>query len=395
MNGRAATILVARREIRERSRSRSFRISTLLTAVILAGIVVFPTVRDERASYEIGIVAPASAPLRSAVQRTGRVVDADVAVRNIDSASAARDQLRAGSLDIALVGGERLLVRRPVEADETSARARLVRSISEAVRLQRGLERAGIPPEQAARSLASPPPPVDAVLPARADSTSRATAIYGVILLYILLVQYGAWIVNGVVEEKASRVIEVLLSAVRPRELLFGKVVGIGLVALGQAVLLLAVVLATAAAVGSNVLRGTSIVAALTMLLWLLLGYWLYCWLYAAAGSLVSRTEDAQNVSFPVSIPLLVSYLISFTAMTGGEVSPLVRVLSFFPFSAPFLMPVRVAVGDASPMEVLIAAVATVAGILLVARAAASVYERAVLRTGARIGWRDAVRLAS
>ena len=392
MTAARAVRLVAAREVRERLRTRSFRVATVLSAVLVAAGVAVPRLLgdDSAPRYDVGGVGAASAPLREAVARAGTEVGAEVTVAAVAEEAAAEEAVRSGELDVALVDGRMLLVGEPVELDDPGPRAQLVRRIGEAVRLQAGLEAAGVAPGVAARALAAPPLPVRSLEGGgEAEGQGRTTGLYSAILLYTFLSLYGAWVVNGVVEEKASRVVEVLLSAVRPRHLLAGKTLGIGVVALVQALVVAAVALATAAAFGSDVLRDARPVAVASTVAWFLLGYAFYSSLYAAAGSLVTRQEDAQNVVFPLTLPLLLGYLLAFSALVGS-VSPVVRALSFLPFTSPVVMPVRVAVGDAHLWEVAVAAALLLGATVLAVRFAGDVYSRAVL-SGRRLKLREAL----
>ena len=125
----------------------------------------------------------------------------------------------------------------------------------------------------------------------------------GLILIFLMLTQYNTWILMGVMEEKSSRVIEVLLAAIRPIQLLSGKVLGIGLVAFGQAALIVAVALVLGAAVGSDLLHGSAPLVLVSTLVWLVLGYAFYCWVYAAAGSMAERQDQVQSLALPLSLP--------------------------------------------------------------------------------------------
>jgi ABC-2 type transport system permease protein len=230
---------------------------------------------------------------------------------------------------------------------------------------------------------------VQSLKPPRHNQTARTTAVYGLILTYVLLTQFGTWLLIGVVEEKSSRVIEVLLSTLRSGQLLAGKVIGIGAVALLQAALIVAVALGLGAAEGSTLVHGTAPVEIVTSLLWVVLGYTFYCWVYAAGGSLADRQEQVQSLAFPLQLPILFGYIVSFTALGSGQPSELVKVLAYLPPTAPFAMPVLVGLGDVSwwgfTASVVIMLVATVG----VARLAAAVYRRAILRTGGRVHLRQ------
>jgi ABC-2 type transport system permease protein len=230
------------------------------------------------------------------------------------------------------------------------------------------------------------------VTPTPTRESERATALFGNILLYLFLSLYGTWILMGVIEEKTSRVVEVLLSTLRPRQLLAGKVLGIGTVALIQGVLIIVTALVCAAATGSNYLRGTNVSLLAQTFMWFLLGFAFYAMLYGTAGSLVSRQSEAQNAAFPVTVPLLVAYLFSFTVLPANHGNIFLTVLSFLPPTAPIAMPVRVAVGGAGLLDVAISAALMIVAIVWLARVAGTVYSRAILRSGKRTSWREVLR---
>jgi ABC-2 type transport system permease protein len=210
-----------------------------------------------------------------------------------------------------------------------------------------------------------------------------------------MLSQYNTWILIGVMEEKSSRVIEVLLSTVRPIQLLAGKVLGIGLVALAQASLIVAFALALSKAVGSNLTHGTAPLVLVSTLVWLVLGFAFYSWVYAAAGSMAERQDQVQSLALPLSLPMIFGYVMALTQVSSGSPSALLKVLAYLPPTAPFAMPVLVGFGAATWWQflssVLISAVCTVG----IARAAATIYRRSILRTGGRVRVREVFSHAS
>jgi ABC-2 type transport system permease protein len=192
-------------------------------------------------------------------------------------------------------------------------------------------------------------------------------------------------------EEKSSRVVEVLLAAVRPIELLAGKVLGIGLVALAQAALIVAFTIGLARAVGSDLLHGTVPVVLVSTLVWLVLGYAFYCWVYAAAGSMAERQDQAQSLAFPLSLPIIFGYIMALSVAGSGSPSTLFEVLAYLPPTAPFAVPVLVSLGRITVWEFAASAVISVVGTIGVARLATGIYRRAILRTGRRVRLRDVV----
>src|SRR5262249_46098528 len=198
--------------------------------------------------------------------------------------------------------------------------------------LDNGLRAAGLTPQQAETVRTTEPPKVTSVRPADADKVDPskvAAATVTNILLFIMLQTYGQWVLQGVTREKASRVVEVLLAVITPRQLLDGKIVGIGLVAFVHAAVLIVTAFVTARIMGVDLTAGVSPANLAVAAVWFVLGYALYCSAYAAAGSLVSRVEDGQSVAFPIMLPLLIGYIASFSAASGA--STLLWVLAFFP----------------------------------------------------------------
>jgi ABC-2 type transport system permease protein len=182
------------------------------------------------------------------------------------------------------------------------------------------------------------------------------------------------------------------LSAVSPLRLLVGKVVGIGLVALAQAAVIVVFALALAAAVGSNLVKGTAATPLVVGLVWLVLGYAFYCWLFAGIGSLVERQDQVQSVAFPVQLPLLFGYIMSFTALGASSPSLVNEVLAYLPPTAPFLMPVLFALGQVAWWQIVVSGLATAAATIGMARLAGKIYRRAILRTGRSVKLREVLR---
>ncbi|MBO0883736.1 MAG: ABC transporter permease, partial [Mycobacterium sp.] len=184
-------------------------------------------------------------------------------------------------------------------------------------------------------------------------------------------------------------VVEVLLAAVRPLQLLTGKVVGIGAVVFAQAGIVAAVALLLGQAVGSDLLRGKAPLVLLSTFLWLVLGYAFYSWLYAAAGSMAERQDQVQALALPLSLPMIVGYILGITALSADSAPIYIHVLAYVPFTAPFAMTALVGLGAVSWWQFLLAVLLTVISTIVVARLAATVYRRAILRTGRRVRLRE------
>jgi ABC-2 type transport system permease protein len=209
-------------------------------------------------------------------------------------------------------------------------------------------------------------------------------------VLFMAVAFYGGFVLMGVVEEKSSRVVEVLLSRLRPTELLSGKIVGIGLVGLAQLCLVAGSAL-VALRFSTNSVASTTPGTMGWLVFWFILGYGFYSVLYATLGSLVSRQEEAQSVQFPVTAILLVAYFLSMAATRSPD-SLTAVVGSLLPPTAPMVMTVRMAHGGVPWWEIALAAALTLATIWALVRLAGRVYTGAVLRIGPRVRLRDALR---
>lgn len=384
------TGLVAGREIRERVRGRMFRVVTAILFLVVAAAIVIPTIQSSSTrAHRVGVVAGPAA-LDAELHRLATSVGLPVTLVPEPDLAAARAALDGGRLDMVVDGGGRILVPNPVPATDTSAPARYVRAVSTALGAQQAFARAGLTPAQAATVATARPLPVESIHPGKkARTTSESTALIGVILIFIVLTQYLTWTLMGVMEEKSSRVVEVLLATVRPIQLLAGKVIGIGVVALVQAVSLVVFALVLGKAVGSGLVQGGAPAVVAATLVWLILGYAFYSWLYAAAGSLAERQDQVQSLALPLSAPLILGYIVSLTGVSSGSASLLVKVLAYLPPTAPFAMPTLVGFGDAAWWQFLLSALLSVACTVGLAQVAARVYRGAVLRTGGRVRLRE------
>ena len=217
--------LIARREIVERAQTRAFLISTALLLVVVAGLTVLSTAGGGRATTTVGAAGPGAAELaRSAVARAD-AADVRLEVEPYATVAAARTAVADDDLGSAFVvtpaGGPRLLVGK----DAPRTAVAILQGVLAERETRAILEREGIAPAVVTRALAANGPPLDVITPPR-TGTSQAVAYLGALLLYLAILTYGFFIAIGIVTEKATRVVEVILSAVRPVELLAGKVEG-------------------------------------------------------------------------------------------------------------------------------------------------------------------------
>lgn len=395
MSWGAPVRLVAIREIQERLRGRIIWVTTaLITVLVVAAIVVPAVLHQPPKPIVVGLVGRPAQRLSSALKQTAASADVNVKTMALASPSQARREVREGKVDAAVVlAGPGLTVT--VQQD-LSSQLRVVLEVTATRAQQVGiLAEARVPPAVITHSLAPASVRTKVLNPPTPDRTGRAfAAVAAGILLYVALLANGGSLAASAAQEKTSRIAEVLLSVLRPSQLLTGKVIGVGLCGLGQLTVVVVAGLLANAAVGSSQVPSTLWALLPATLLWFLLGFALYGLALAAAGSLVARQEDVQAVTMPFMIMLVGAYLLTYAAV-ADPTAAWVRPLSFLPPLAPILMPVRIALGHVGWWEVLVASLLMLAAIAGMARLAGRIYASSLITSGPRIRWRAALRAKS
>jgi ABC-2 type transport system permease protein len=377
--------LVAMREILERGRSRGYVLSLVFTLLLLGAGFILPSLLLNDQARRIAVVEPAPPGLQQAVEATADAYGIDVVVSRLPDRAAAEAAVRDDQVAAALVvpadlsGPGVLIVHQEARSD--------VRAI--ATGAVQALRAAGV------QDLLSPPAVTALAPPTASDTTALIFANAGIILMFIGIFSYGTWVLTGVVEEKQSRVVEVVLSTVRPRDLLMGKVLGIGALALFQLTVLVTAGLIAVQISGRLTLPATTVSAVVQLLTWFILGFALYSTTLGFLGSLASRVEDASNASMPVTMTATACYLASILLVTQDPDGVLAHVMTFFPPSAPMVVPLRTALGAIEPWEVILSMGLMVVAIWALFVVGARVYAGAVLQVGSRMRIRDAWRARS
>lgn len=388
LSANRAVLLVAGREFTTQVRSRSFVIGLLITLALFGGLGVFGAVVAAQSDDNSLGLTPETSALRGALEQAAATQDVLLSITVVDEATG-RQQVDADELDALLTGSAgnyELLGRDAVDST-------LEGLVSTAVRQQAlasALAAAGVDPAQlAARSSVE----TSTLQPVDADRGQQLLlALIGTGLLFFSLASYGTLVATGVVEEKQSRVVELLLATIKPWQLLAGKVLGLGAVGLLQLVILGAIGVAVAAVTGALTVPGAAAGTFAMVILWYLLGFFLFASLYAAIGSTVSRQEELNSVVTPLILLLLIPFVLVFNLLPDDPRNELAAVLSFVPFFSQTVMPARYALGVAPLWEVGVAALLALVTIVLVVRVAGRVYANSILRTGARVGLREALR---
>lgn len=388
MSRLSAVYLLSRRDFVQRAKSRAFLISMLVTVglVLAVGPLIAYTTRADD-PLVIALVAPQPAGLETEIRAGADALGLDVNIEDFADVTAAEHAVDSGKAAVAVADGSMVWHEDPSP--------RLAAVITGAfTTLDRRAKAAdlGLTPEQLS-ALTTPVHLPDRVLqqPDPEKEPREAAAFIGLMVLYISIIMFGQFVLMGVMEEKQNRVVEVVLSRVRPAQILAGKVIGIGLLgliqiaALGAAGLFVVNVIDVAnvdiTAIGYQTFAW--------ILLWYLLGYGLYAVIYGALGATVSRQEDMQGA---VMVPVLMIVPAFFFGQIATQAPDalIARIGSLVPVWSPMVMPVRAAVGAVSAWEVAASIALVLASIYGLTLLGGRIYRGAILRLGTRVRLREA-----
>lgn len=385
LESRRAIVLVGRREVRSRLASRSFVVGLATTVALIFGVFGLASYFGGDDAARIGLVG--QQPPGSLVGLDEVADRSETEVELVDFATAPEGiaALENGEVDGVIIDGEELVV---IEA--STDLVALVTPAWQQASLVAALGDAGLDDGQVAGALTEAAPLTVTELDPDPEADERESlAFVSVILLFVAIQLAGAYILMGVFEEKSTKVVELVLSSVRARDLLLGKVIGVGVLGVIQIMVLAGSALTAGAMFGSNVVPSVSVGLLVSGIVWFVLGYLLYGSVFAAGASLAPRQEDAQSTLAPVSVLLMLSYFGAIFAASDSQ-SILAQVVSWVPFTAPFAMPGRFAAGDALWWEVVASMAITAVTAAIVLRLAERIYVRSVIHTDRKLGWREA-----
>jgi ABC-2 type transport system permease protein len=427
---------ITRREGSVRIRTRTFILGTILLVVGVVAIALVPVIvqyveqgSNQRIAVWVGATDLRTDPaptLRVLLNSTtggqseqGATAHESFTVTTVPDLAAARADVTAGRTTAVLGIGRgsdgELTFTLYTNEIATGRTAQLIQQASNAVAVADRLDRLGVASADRA-TLFSPAdyavawPDPTRKTPTQDSAAMGSTYLLGFgmsILIFMMIVLYGNWVAMSVVEEKSSRVMEVILNAATPFQLLTGKVLGVGSAAFIQYLAILVaggialvvqdrvatLVLGNGAGVGLP--EGLTVGLLLLFCVYGVLGFLLYAVLYAAAGSLVSRQEDVNAAVMPMTLVTTAGYMIAVYASTGllDIRAGWVVLLSQVPFVSPFLMLSRVVAGEVAPWEVLLSIVILVVSIGLALWIAGRIYAAGVLLYGQRPGLRAIWRM--
>ena len=389
--------VVAGRDFHVRLRDRGFVISTGITITVLTGFILFRAYALRPDAFTVGTVGDdvLAGRVDDLADRSGF----DLTVIPLPDEDAADRALQGGEVQAVIVGGVddvrdgaatlRVLRAPPPLVDQ------LVQAAAIGLRIDRVLVDEGVPEGTVEDLQDQHPVNVSPIVPPDPNRSSKAQiAFVAVLLLYGQLFGYGIWVATGVIEEKSARVVEVLLSAIRPRQLMGGKIAGIGVLGLLQLACIATYAITLGTLTGVLEITGNSIAAAGLTVGWFILGFAFYASMFAVAGALVSRMEELQNAIVPINLLVFSSFFISVGALQDPDSTNAV-VASLLPISSPLAMPVRMLLGSAGIWQVVASLAILIGSTALLIPLAARVYAGAVLRTRAKVKIRDAWRAAA
>ena len=382
-------ILLARREFIQRAKSRAFLVTMaiIVVVVVLAGPIIL-LLQDEEKPIDIGLVGSEPTGLESGLDEQATAFDVEVTITRFRTVVEAEEALNDESIDVVLVDASEVVWHK----DESLRTATIVTGAVAAAEQRVVMEELGLTDEEMIR-LVAPTQMTQRTLvaPDPEEEPRQIAAFVGMFILYVSIIVFGQFVAVGTVEEKQNRVVEVVLSRVKPAQVLVGKVLGIGALGLTQLLVLAATVAVVVSIIeipnvslpslGAEIIGG--------VIFWFLLGYTLYAFIYATLGATVSRQEDLGSVVILPSFLVLPGFFIAVRAIENPDLL-VVRLASFFPPWAPMVMPVRSAVGNAPFWEVALSVVLVLVAIYLLVRIGARVYTGALLRTGGKVKLREA-----
>jgi len=418
--------LIAAREYRARASSRSFVVGTILLAALAFAATQIPVLIDAvtgNMQTRVSVVVETSglpsdsqfvfSGTLNAGTSSGGKEPYSVTWSGAAALSDRQSALEHGGTDALLIvdrnAAKDLTFTLRTDMPSDGRQVSVIETAARMLAVEDGLARAGT---STAALLA---PSNLSVVPVSPTGTGTALSVTGqissgllstglVVLIFMAIVTYGTWVAMSVAEEKGSRVMELMLNATTPSQMLAGKVLGNGAAGLSQYGVVIGALVAGMLAQGPihrAILGGAStggpgplewpVLGAFAVLF--VLGFLLYSLLYAALGSLVSRQEDVQSATSPMMILVMIGYFMSIFALQAIN-DTWVVVASFIPFFSPYLMLARVSAGHVAAWEFGLAVVLLVAAIGVALGFAARIYSAGVLLYGQRVGLRQVIGAA-
>lgn len=395
--------LVALREIKERGRSKAYLITSLITGLVVIGLIVLPGLfGDDTETYEVGsvgegntaIVETAVVLANTTAEDSGSGPVIEMNVSQYDTVEDAQEALTGGDIDLILVDGSEVVVDREAGFFGSSGPIGLLQQAAGAIALEEIVAEEGDAASRVIEIISSEPLEITSLTQSDEQSEEASiVAYFGLLLLYMAIILYGTWILTGVSEEKSTKVVEVMVSTMRPWKLLAGKIAGIGVLAIAQFAGTLIVAYIAVTLFAEFDIPQVQVSSIVNLAFWFILGFLLYAVLFGAAGSLVGRVEDAQSAAMPMTLFSVIGFFAGFAVLSDPE-SPIAVATTLIPFTAPFVVPIRVSLEAIPLWQYVLSVLITVSTIYLAVRVAGRIYAGGILKSGAKTKIREAWRAA-
>lgn len=370
------------------SRRKIFAITTALLLLVVTGVIMFVVSQADEPD-EFTILHSIDLPAGFTDNLTARLADGtSLEFERLDGGAAVRAALEVDEGDAGIVG--------PLEAlwapGASFGLRNAVLATLTATNLQRTAKDLGLAPEELAGLLATAE---GQNVQGDDDVETEALAAVTVILSFMAIITYGQWVAYGVVEEKSSRIIEIILGTASPRQVLWAKIISIGSLGLVQFLLLIGLSLGLGLSREEIPLPDVAVGTGAWLILWFILGYGLYAALYASAGSLASNSQEAATSIGPMVFVPMIGYLMALPMLSQATPSLTLKVLAFLPPWSPLIVPAMLARGWISPLLAGSSALIVAVTVWLVVRLAARIYAGGVSQSTKTVGWREAFRSGS
>jgi ABC-2 type transport system permease protein len=359
--------------------------STVITLVILGAVLFMPKLFGDDGTVTVAYAGTGSQQVAAEADAQAAQLGLTIHRASYPDAAAATSAIDAGKLD-AYVTPNSVMVKKSLDDKLGVALQAAHRQVVSAAQLrEQGLDPGAV---RAAQDVT--PLTVDARRPGDPKADQRGqVAFIGSIVLYGQIIGYCMWVAFGIVEEKASRVVELILSAISTRALLAGKILGIGLLGFLQLALIAGFGLLLGNTTGMLTVTRDLLLPVAFVMLWFVLGYAFYSAVFAASAARVSRQEELQNVIGPANMLIMVSFFATFYVNFNPD-GLAARILAVTPPFSALCAPVRMSRGSAPWWETGLALGLMLTAIVVLVVAGARIYEGAILRMGAKISVREA-----
>jgi len=384
---------LAKRDFLQRARSKAFLMAMVLTVgiVLIIGPLIALADGDEQPRV-IALVAEQPVGSEQAIREQSAMLDLDVRFQRYPDLVAAEAALSRGEVAVVVNGATDLVLREPSLRLSAAITGGIATAQRQLIAAEMGLSEADVGallfPLQFSERTIEPAETEE-------DEVTEVAALVGLMLLYISILMFGQFVMMGVMEEKQTRVVEVVLSRVKPTQILVGKVIGVGLLGLIQIVamggaLIFTVSIADLAEID---LTGLGIKVLGLLILWYLLGYAFYSFMYGALGATISRQEDMQGVAMLPVLLILPGFFLGQMALLEPDLW-FNQVASLIPLWSPMVMAVRSTTSNVPVWEVAVAIVLLAATTALLIKLGGRIYRGAILQSGRktklRAAWRSA-----